>query len=43
MNLFHFQEEAPGSVFWHPEGWTTISNLNKLYEKKTKRSGIFRD
>lgn len=21
MNLFHFQEEAPGSVFWHPKGW----------------------
>ena len=22
MNLFHFQEEAPGMVFWHPNGWT---------------------
>src|ERR1700752_148942 len=22
MDLFHFQEEAPGSVFWHPKGWT---------------------
>lgn len=22
MDLFHFQEEAPGSVFWHPAGWT---------------------
>ncbi|MBK8174527.1 MAG: threonine--tRNA ligase [Rhodospirillales bacterium] len=22
MNLFHFQEEAAGSVFWHPHGWT---------------------
>ena len=20
MDLFHFQEEAPGSVFWHPKG-----------------------
>ena len=22
MDLFHFQEEAPGAVFWHPKGWT---------------------
>ena len=34
--LIHFQEEAPGSVFWHPDGWKIISNFNKLHEKKTK-------
>jgi threonyl-tRNA synthetase len=22
LDLFHFQEEAPGMVFWHPAGWT---------------------
>jgi threonyl-tRNA synthetase len=27
MDLFHFQEEAPGSVFWHPHGWTLFQNL----------------
>ncbi|WP_421707610.1 threonine--tRNA ligase [Algihabitans sp.] len=27
MDLFHFQEEAPGAVFWHPNGWTLFSQL----------------
>ena len=27
MNLFHFQEEAPGAVFWHPDGWTLFQGL----------------
>ena len=27
MNLFHFQEEGPGSVFWHPKGWTLFQIL----------------
>ena len=27
MDLFHFQEEAPGSVFWHPHGWTLFQTL----------------
>ena len=27
MDLFHFQEEAPGAVFWHPKGWTLFQNL----------------
>ena len=27
MNLFHFQEEAPGTVFWHPKGWTLYNVL----------------
>ena len=27
MDLFHFQEEAPGSVFWHPKGWTLFQTL----------------
>jgi len=27
MDLFHFQEEAPGAVFWHPDGWTLFQGL----------------
>ncbi len=27
LDLFHFQEEAPGSVFWHPKGWTVFQTL----------------
>jgi threonyl-tRNA synthetase len=27
MNLFHFQEEGPGVVFWHPKGWTLFLEL----------------
>src|ERR1700710_213032 len=27
MDLFHFQEEGPGAVFWHPKGWTLFQVL----------------
>jgi threonyl-tRNA synthetase len=27
MDLFHFQEEGPGVVFWHPKGWTIFQEL----------------
>ncbi|MEL7535770.1 MAG: threonine--tRNA ligase [Pseudomonadota bacterium] len=27
MGLFHFQEEAPGAIFWHPKGWTLFQTL----------------
>ena len=27
MDLFHFQEEAPGAVFWHPKGWNLFQKL----------------
>jgi threonyl-tRNA synthetase len=27
QDLFHFQEEAPGAVFWHPKGWTLFQTL----------------
>ena len=27
MDLFHFQEEAPGAVFWHPKGWRLFQTL----------------
>lgn len=36
MDLFHFQEEAPGAVFWHPKGWklfqTLISYMRKIQD-----------
>ena len=27
MDLFHFQEEGPGSIFWHPKGWAIFQTL----------------
>jgi threonyl-tRNA synthetase len=27
MDLFHFQEEGPGSIFWHPKGWSIFQTL----------------
>ena len=34
MNLFHFQDEAPGMVFWHPNGWTIYRNLRNFIRKR---------
>ena len=34
MDLFHFQEEAPGLVFWHPYGWTIYKTLQAFMRKK---------
>lgn len=34
MNLFHFQEEAPGMVFWHPKGWTVYRILQNFMREK---------
>ena len=34
MNLFHFQEEAPGMVFWHPNGWTVYRILQNFMRNK---------
>ena len=31
MDFFHFQEEAPGAVFWHPKGLDFISITYKLH------------
>ena len=36
MNLFHFQEEAPGMVFWHPSGWTVYRLLQDFMRDKLK-------
>ena len=39
LNLFHFQEEAPGAVFWHPKGWTIFQNLINYMRKKQDEAG----
>ena len=39
MDLFHFQEEAPGMVFWHPNGWTLYQNLRQYMRQKQKQHG----
>ena len=39
MNLFHFQEEAPGSVFWHPKGWNLFQSLINYMRKRQENAG----
>ena len=39
MDLFHFQEEAPGSVFWHAKGWTLFQNLIAYMRRAQQRAG----
>lgn len=34
MDLFHFQEEAPGMVFWHPNGWSIYQAVQQHMRKK---------
>ncbi|GAA6154590.1 threonine--tRNA ligase [Pyruvatibacter sp. HU-CL02332] len=37
MNLFHFQEEGPGSIFWHPHGWRMFQTLiDYMRDQQTK-------
>ncbi len=38
-DLFHFQEEAPGMVFWHPKGWTIFRILEDYIRDKLIISG----
>ena len=40
MNLFHFQEEAPGSVFWHPKGWTLFQTLENYIRRRQTDAGF---
>ncbi|MDA9902869.1 threonine--tRNA ligase [Gammaproteobacteria bacterium] len=37
LNLFHFQEEAPGMVFWHPDGWTIYRILQNFIRTKLEQ------
>ncbi len=39
MNLFHFQEEAVGQVFWHPHGWTLYRTLENYVRRKITKAG----
>jgi threonyl-tRNA synthetase len=39
MDLFHFQEEAPGSVFWHPKGWTLFQALEQYIRRRQTEAG----
>ncbi|MBM4219828.1 MAG: threonine--tRNA ligase [Gammaproteobacteria bacterium] len=39
LDLFHFQEEAPGAVFWHPHGWTIIQQLIAYMRDKQAAAG----
>ncbi|ACL61909.1 threonine--tRNA ligase [Methylobacterium nodulans] len=36
MDLFHFQEEGPGVVFWHPKGWTLFQELIAYMRRRLK-------
>ena len=39
MDLFHFQDEAPGMVFWHPNGWSIYRKLRNFVRKRLEDSG----
>ena len=39
MDLFHFQEEGPGAIFWHPKGWTLFQTLVSYMRRRQKLSG----
>jgi threonyl-tRNA synthetase len=42
MDLFHFQEEAPGAVFWHPKGWALFQGLIS-YMRKTQNAAGYQE
>ena len=39
LDLFHFQEEAPGSVFWHAKGWTLFRTLIDYMRHRQEEAG----
>jgi threonyl-tRNA synthetase len=39
MDLFHMQEEAPGQVFWHPNGWTVYTELQDYMRRQQRKGG----
>lgn len=39
MDLFHFQEEGPGTVFWHKKGWTLFQSLTNYMRRRLSRLG----
>jgi len=39
MDLFHFQEEGPGTIFWHPKGWTLFQTLISFMRRRQQAAG----
>ncbi|QQZ27592.1 threonine--tRNA ligase [Thiothrix subterranea] len=39
LDLFHFDEQAPGAVFWHPKGWTVFQALIGYMRQRQQRAG----
>ena len=39
MSLFHFEEVAPGSVFWHPSGWRLFQTLINYMRRRQEKAG----
>ena len=39
MDLFHFQEEGPGTIFWHPKGWTLFQTLINYMRRRQQDAG----
>jgi threonyl-tRNA synthetase len=39
MDLFHMQEEAAGSVFWHPKGWTLYRTVESYMRRRLEAAG----
>ena len=39
MDLFHMQEEAPGQIFWHPNGWKIYTTLQDYMRRQQERGG----
>ena len=39
LDLFHFQEEAPGMVFWHDHGWIIYTQIKDYIRKRLRKAG----
>lgn len=39
LDLFHFQEDAPGAVFWHPRGWAVFQELIAYMRRRQQDTG----
>ncbi|HWJ94211.1 MAG TPA: threonine--tRNA ligase, partial [Telluria sp.] len=39
LDLFHFQEEAPGLIFWHPKGWTIWQQVEQYMRRVYQENG----
>ncbi|WP_400765406.1 threonine--tRNA ligase [Methylosinus sporium] len=39
MDLFHFQEEGPGTIFWHEKGWALFQSLVSYMRRRQKAAG----